>query len=279
MDTHAIEEVEISLLIEALHQRHGYDFSQYAPASFKRRVRALQMHWHLPTISQVTERALHDPDALPTIIARLTVPVSALFRDPDSFDGLHRTVFAYLSSYPRINIWQAGCARGEETYSLAILLSEAGLYDRCRIYATDISTEALAHAREGIYPARSLPEDSEHYHRAGGQHTLSDYFHARYGHLKFSDALKRNIVFAEHNLAADGVFCEAQLVICRNVLIYFQPPLQDRAIGLFRDTLVRGGFLSLGSKEALDHSIHRRAFECIDSRQSLYRLLATQAAA
>ncbi len=272
MDESAVEDIEVDLLIRALQQRHGYDFSQYAQASFRRRVQGLVSHLGLANVTQLIERALHDPALITEIIGRLSVPVSEFFRDPPSFVTLQREVFPLLASYPHINIWQAGCARGEEIYSLAILLSEAGLYDRSRIYATDISEQALEQAREGIFSSRDLRQHSDNYLQSGGTHTLSDYFHARYGHIKLDDALKRNVIFAQHNLAVDGVFCEAHLILCRNVLIYFQPPLQSRVIGLFRDSLVRGGFLCLGAKETVGQSQDRRDFTVVDRRASLYRL-------
>lgn len=267
-----LQELEIDLLIRALQARHGYDFSQYAPASFKRRVQNLLTHYHFDNVSRLIELVLHDEEQITEIIGRLSVPVSEFFRDPATFATLAREVFPTLASYPHINIWQAGCAHGEEVYSLAILLSEAGLYERTRIYATDMSAQALDQAREGIFTSRDLKTYAQNYLDAGGRHTLSDYFHARYGHIKLDDALKRNVMFAQHNLASDAVFCEAHLILCRNVLIYFQPPLQQRVTGLFRDSLVRGGYLCLGSKETLGPYESSRAFALVDRRASLYRL-------
>lgn len=272
MNDARLQDLEIELLIRALQARHGYDFSQYASASFRRRVQNLLVHYQLTNISQLTERVLHDDSLLVEIIGRLSVPVSEFFRDPQTFATLRREVFPLLASYPHINIWQAGCAHGEEVYSLAILLSEAGLYERSRIYATDMSAQALEQAREGIYTTRELKLYAENYLQAGGRQTFSDYFHARYGHIKLDDALKRNVVFAQHNLASDAVFCEAHLILCRNVLIYFQPPLQQRVTALFRDSLVRGGFLCLGAKETLGAHEAARGFSVADRRASLYRL-------
>lgn len=272
MDTAKREDVELDLFVRALQQRHGYDFSGYARASFKRRVQTLVDHFGLANISQLTERVLHWDDCIPDVIARLSVPVSDMFRDPEVFDCLRRDVFPVLASYPHINIWQAGCAHGEEVYTLAILLTEAGLYERTRIYATDISAHALDVAREGIYASRELQNWASSYLQAGGQGTLSDYFHARYGHIKLDESLRRNVVFSTHNLVADAVFCEAQLILCRNVLIYFRPPLQQRAIALFRDSLVRGGYLCLGNKESLSFTGHAGAFSAVDSRHAIYRL-------
>lgn len=272
MDMSPREDIEIGLFISALRLRHGYDFSEYAQASLKRRILGVVSHYNLANVTQLTEKLLHDDTLLPDLLARLSVPVSEMFRDPEVWQKLRSEVFPVLASYPLINIWQAGCAHGEEVYSLAILLSEAGLYERTQIYATDISPHALDQAREGIFPARELRNYAENYRRAGGAHTFSDYFHSRYGHLKLDESLRRNVVFAQHNLAADAAFCEAQLVLCRNVLIYFRAPLQRRAIELFRDSLVRGGHLCLGTKESLRFNGAADAFTLVDAGTSLYRL-------
>ncbi|WP_028079183.1 CheR family methyltransferase [Solimonas soli] len=271
MNESELQDIELELFVRALQRRHGYDFSEYAEASFRRRVQNLLMHFKLRNISQLTERVLHDDASIGEIVARLSVPVSEMFRDPDVFALLRTEVLPVLASYPHISVWQAGCAHGEEVYSLAILLSEAGLYDRTQIYATDISAQALAVAREGIYAARELRTWAANYLRAGGAHTLSDYFHSRYGHIKLDESLRRNVVFATHNLVSDAAFCEAQLILCRNVLIYFRQPLQHRAIGLFHDSLVRGGYLCLGTKESLSFTGHADAFTAVDARAALYR--------
>ncbi|HEY1077390.1 MAG TPA: protein-glutamate O-methyltransferase CheR [Fontimonas sp.] len=262
---------EMAELVQVLKTSHGYDFSDYAPASLRRRALALVDHYGLPDIASLSERIRSDRSLIGEVIGRLSVPVSEFFRDPEVFAVLRQDVLAVLASYPRINIWQSGCAHGEEVYSLAILLSEAGLYERARIYATDISDKALDAAREGIYSARELNNYAANYLKAGGRGTLSDYFHARYGHIKLDDELKRNVVFARHNLVSDAAFCEAHLVLCRNVLIYFQPPLQRRAIGLFADSLVRGGYLCLGTKESLLRSDGAERFELVNRPASLYR--------
>lgn len=265
------EQIELELFVQALQRRHGYDFSQYAPASLKRRVRQLVAQRETGTISALTTCLLHEPGVLAQVLEGLSVPVSDLFRDPLVFRALREQVLPVLASYPQINIWQAGCAHGEEVYSLAILLEEAGLYERSQIFATDLSASALQHASEGIYPAREAQQWSRNYQAAGGTRSLSDYYSARYDLLKLDHRLRRNVTFAQHNLVSDKVFTEAHLVLCRNVLIYFSNPLQDRCLALFRDSLVRGGFLCLGMRESLDFAATAGDFSPLDAKLRIYR--------
>lgn len=268
----ALEDIEIELFVRALKLRHGYDFTQYAPASLRRRVLQLAHAQHADTVSALTTRLLHEADFLPVVLEGLSVPVSEMFRDPDVFKALREQVFPVLASYPQINIWQAGCAHGQEVYSLAILLEEAGLYERTQIYATDFNEAALKHAQEGIYPAKEAQLWSRNYLAASGSHTLADYYSARYELIKLDQRLRRNVIFANHNLVTDEVFCEAHLVLCRNVLIYFSDPLQDRTLALFRDSLVRGGFLCLGTRESLDFAPSATDFTPVDAARRIYRL-------
>jgi len=268
----SLEDIEIDLFVRALKLRHGYDFTQYAPASLKRRVLQLMHAQQTGTVSDLTTRVLHDDQFLTLVLEGLSVPVSEMFRDPDVFSALREQVFPVLASYPQINIWQAGCAHGQEVYSLAILLEEAGLYERTQIYATDFNEAALRHAQEGIYPAREAQLWSRNYLAAGGSHTLADYYSARYELIKLDQRLRRNVIFANHNLVTDEVFCEAHLVLCRNVLIYFSDPLQDRTLALFRDSLVRGGFLCLGTRESLDFAPSAADFVPVDAARRIYRL-------
>ena len=267
------EDIEIALFVQALKLRHGYDFGGYAPASFKRRVLALQTVTGASSVSRLTERLLHEDAFLHEVIARLSVPVSEMFRDPRTFRQLREEVMPLLATWPAINIWQAGCAHGEEVYSLAILLWECGLYERAHIFATDFSDEALRRAEEGIYPLREARLYSDNYLRSGGTGSLSDWYTARYQHIRIDERLRRNVTFANHNLVSDGVFGEMQLIVCRNVLIYFGDALQDRVLGLFRDSLVRGGFLCLGSRESLRRSELREQFRELSPGASIYRCL------
>lgn len=266
-----IEDVEIDLFVRALQMRHGYDFSRYAPASFKRRVMNLVSNTGSATVTELIGRLLRDDSLVPQVIAGLSVPVSEMFRNPSAFRILRDEVLPVLASYPVVNIWQAGCAFGQEVYSLAILLEEAGLYERCQIFATDISDAALVRAQEGIFPIRDARQYAENYIAAGGQRTLSDYYHARYDFMKFDERLTRNVTFANHNLVCDGVFCEAHLILCRNVLIYFTDSLQDHALQLFRDSLVRNGFLCLGNRENIQFASAAKDFQAVNARERIFR--------
>jgi chemotaxis protein methyltransferase CheR len=239
-------------------------------------VQLLSEQLECKTISGLIERVIHEPQLLPRLLDGLTVPASDMFRDPTMFRALRETVLPMLASYPQINIWQAGCAHGQEVYSLAILLEEAGLYERSQIFATDLSERALEHAQEGIYPAREAQQWSRNYQASGGSRSLADYYSARYNLLKLDQRLRRHVTFARHNLAADGVFCEAHLILCRNVLIYFSNPLQERVLSLFSDSLVRGGFLCMGLRESLDYASSANDFSAFDEAQRIYRLAAPQ---
>lgn len=266
-----LEQIELDLFVQALHRRHGLDFSQYASASLIRRVRQLVKTHDSGSISELTTRLLHEADFVKPVIEGLSVPVSEMFRDPAVFAALRERVFPMLASYPRITIWVAGCAHGQEAYSLAILLEEAGLYDRCQIFATDFNHEALRRAHEGIYPARDAQPWSRRYLEAGGSHSLADYYSARYNFIKMDQRVRRNITFTGHNLVGDTVFNEMQLILCRNVLIYFSEALQNRTLQLFSDSLVRGGYLCLGPRESLDFAPIASQFGVLDRKLRLYR--------
>ena len=266
-----LEQIELDLFVQALVRRYGHDFSQYAPASLTRRVRQLVRTQRCDSISALTARLLHEPDFVPRVIQGLSVPVSEMFRDPPVFKALRERVLPMLASYPQITIWQAGCAHGQEVYSLAILLEETGLYERSHIFATDFNADALQRAQEGIYPARDAQLWSRNYLEAGGTQSLASYYNARYDFIKLDQRLRRHITFASHNLVADKVFCEAHLVLCRNVLIYFSNPLQNRTLALFRDSLVRGGYLCMGLRETLEFAPVAADFTAVDASLRLYR--------
>lgn len=254
-------EIELQLLLQAIYLKYQYDFRDYSLASLRRRLRQAQGDFDCRTLSELQGRILREPAAFAKLLQYLTVQVSEMFRDPAYFRALRERVIPTLHTYPSVKVWVAGCSSGEELWSLAILFEEAGLSARTIFYATDVNPEALRLAADGVYPLERIAGFSRNYLAAGGARTLSDYYHAAYGAATFSRALKRHVVFADHSLATDSVFSEVHLVSCRNVLIYFNQPLQNRAIGLFRDALVRRGFLGLGSKESLRFSQHVSDFD------------------
>jgi chemotaxis protein methyltransferase CheR len=269
-----IEDIEIDLFVEALRRRHGYDFRHYAKASLRRRVDGLAMALGYTGIAEAIPRLLYDETVLGTVLSGLSVPVTDMFRDPHVFAGIREQVVPLLDTYPRLNIWQAGCATGDEVYSLAILLEEAGLLHKTQIYATDINDVALAKAEEGIFPAAALDGFAGNYQRAGGCRALQDYFSFAYGFAKIRGDLKDHVSFAHHNLVSDGVFCEVHMVLCRNVLIYFDRVLQQRVLGLFADSLIRGGFLCLGTRETVAAFGIGQRFTSVDKALRLFKLTA-----
>jgi chemotaxis protein methyltransferase CheR len=253
-------DIELHLLIDAIYLKYHYDFRRYAAASLKRRLTAAMNRFNCQTFSQLQSKVLHDPEMFPMLLDFLTVPVSEMFRDPSYFRSLRETVIPLLRTYPSLKIWVAGCSTGEEVYSLAILLREEGLLARSLIYATDINPHVLQKATAGVYEVERIAGFTQSHRKSGGNTSLSDYYTAAYGRAVFDKSLKEHIVFSDHSLATDSVFAEVQLVSCRNVLIYFNRDLQDRAVGLFRDALCRKGFLGIGSKESLRFSAHHESF-------------------
>ena len=244
-------DLELKLLLEAIYLKYQHDFRNYSNSSLKRRMAQALVHFRCDSLSQLQHKVLHDPDVFPQMLQYLTVQVSEMFRDPTYFKAIREKVVPILHTYPSVKIWVAGCSSGEELWSLAILMEEEGLGNRTLFYATDINPEALRIAEAGIYPTERIAGFSKNYLAAGGKRSLSDYYHAAYGAASFSRSLKSQVVFANHSLATDSVFSEVHMVSCRNVLIYFNHELQDRAVTLFKDALVRRGFLGLGSKESL----------------------------
>ncbi len=258
--TRSVFDIELPLLLEAVYRKYHYDFRGYAAASLKRRLTQAMERFGCRTLSQLQDRLLHEPALFPALLDFLTVQVSEMFRDPPYFRALREKVVPLLRTYPSLKIWVAGCSTGEEVYSLAILLREEGLLERSLIYATDINASALERAQAGIYDAARIGGFTDNHRKSGARSSLSDYYTAAYGKAVFDKALKTNIVFADHSLSTDSAFSEVQLVSCRNVLIYFDRVLQDRVLGLFRESLCRKGFLGLGAKESLRFSAHSYAF-------------------
>lgn len=266
-------ERELHLLMEAIYLQYSYDFRDYAGASQKRRVLQALAQLDCPTIPALQAKVLHDPALFMQLLQYLTVPVSEMFRDPPFFLALRQQVIPRLRTYPSVKIWIAGCSTGEEAYSLAILLREEGLLERSLIYATDINAKALDKARQGIFSLSSIKGHTANYQKAGGKQAFSDYYTAAYDAAIFDKSLRENITFADHSLATDSVFSETQLVLCRNVLIYFNKKLQDRALGLFHESLSHRGFLGLGSKESIDFSAYATRFEPLDKPERIFRKL------
>ncbi|GAB3048492.1 CheR family methyltransferase [Stenotrophomonas tumulicola] len=267
-------DLELKVLVEAIYQRYHYDFRNYAVSSLRRRMRQAMQRYECERLADLQHRLLHEPDLFAQAMQFFTVQVSEMFRDPAYFVALREHAMPVLRTYPSIKLWVAGCSTGEEVWSLAILLQEEGLLDRSIIYATDINPAALSAAEAGTYGIDRIAQFSRNYLQARGQGSLSDYYTADYNGAVFDRRLRRNVVFADHSLATDTVFSEVQLVSCRNVLIYFNRPLQDRAVGLFREALVHRGFLGLGSKESLQFGEHGNAFEVCSREQRLYRKAA-----
>jgi len=267
----SIRDVELGLLLDAIYLTYHYDFRSYAEASIKRRIMTALVHFRCETISRLQERVLREPQLFAELLRFLTVQVSEMFRDPTYYRALRETVVPYLKTYASLKIWVAGCSTGEEAYSLAIMLYEEGLLDRTLIYATDINPESLRIAEEGMYETKRFTKFTENYQLSGGLASLSDYYSAAYGGAVLDRSLKKAIVFSDHSLATDSVFAEMHLVSCRNVLIYFDKGLQERVLGLLRDSLCHKGFLGLGLKETLRFSQHATAFTEIVPDARIYQ--------
>lgn len=267
----AIEDLEMRLLLEAIHRKFHYDFRGYSMASLKRRLRQAREHFGCESFSLLQHKVLHEPEALPRLLNFLTVQVSEMFRDPGYFRAVRDKVVPHLRTYPSLKIWIAGCSTGEELYSLAILFREEGLEQRTVFYATDINLDALQKARSGVYSLDRIALFTENHRLSGGKSSLSDYYTTGYGSAMFDKSLRQRTVFSDHSLVSDSVFAEVQMVSCRNVLIYFDRELQDRALGLFKDALVRKGFLGLGSKETLRFSPHAPAFTDFCREHRIYQ--------
>lgn len=268
------EDVELALLLEGIYRHYGFDFRQYAKASIRRRLWRRVYAEELRTLSGLQERVLHDPAAMERLLLDLSINVTSMFRDPTFFAAFRARVVPVLRTYPFLRIWNAGCSTGEETYALAILLHEVGLLDRTRIHATDINERVLQAAADGVYPLAKMREYTENYLSAGGTRAFSDYYTSAYGRAQFDRALIENVVFAQHNLVSDRSFNEFHVIVCRNVLIYFDRDLQNQVLGLFLDSLVPLGILALGHKETVRHSELAERFSVVDEPERLFRRAA-----
>ena len=274
MRQRGVEDAEIEALTAALRERYGYDFSNYARQSFVRRVRYAMGEEAVDSVSALQRELLRDPMAMRRFLANLSVHVTAMFRDAEFYRVLRSLVIPWLRTYPFIRIWHAGCATGEEVYSMAILLEEEGIYDRCRIYATDLSEVILHRARLATYPLGVVQSYAGNYREAGGTRDFASYYTAGQQHALFHEKLRRNVVFSLHNLVSDGSFNEFHLVFCRNVMIYFDNILRDRVLALFRESLCRGGHLALGARESLNLTSVSDFFREIKPGSKIYRRLS-----
>jgi len=263
--------LEIELILEAIFQQYGYDFRNYSKAHVKRRLLSRLSTSGLKSISEMQHKVLHEPGFFDQLLRDLSINVTEMFRDPSFYLAIRKEIIPILKTYPFIKVWHAGCSTGEEVYSFAILLKEEGLYNRVQIYATDFNTNVLEIAKKGIYPINRIKEFTANYQQAGGRQSFSDYYMADYNSVIFDQSLKKNIVFAEHNLVTDSVFAEVNIIICRNVLIYFNRDLQDTVFNLFSDSLINGGFLCLGSKETIQFSSKAGLYETINFQEKLYK--------
>jgi chemotaxis protein methyltransferase CheR len=266
-----VDALELDLLLDAIFRLYGYDFRGYARTSIRRRIANAMKAEEVSTISGLQERVLHDRAAFDRLLSGISVHVSAMFRDPGFFLAFRQHAVPLLRTYPFIRIWQAGCSLGEEAYSLAILLEEEGLYERSLIYATDINESSLRHAREAIYPADLMQKYTQNYLQSGGQRSFSEYYTARYDFAILRPGLQRNIVFSQHNLVSDGPFNEFNVILCRNVMIYFNRPLQEKTHALFHASLGMFGILGLGSRETLRFMPQEASYEQIVPDEKLYR--------
>ncbi len=266
-----LEDIEVRLLTEGIFRHYGFDFRDYSLPSLRRRVWKRVYAEGLSTISGLQERILHDPASMERLLLDLSINTTAMFRDPTFYLAFRRKVVPVLRTYPFVRIWHAGCSTGEEVYSMAILLQEEKLLDRCRIYATDINEAVLQRAKEGIFPLNTMQENTSNYIAAGGAGTFSEYYTARYDYAIFRPSLRENVVFAQHNLVTDSSFNLFNVILCRNVLIYFNNTLQDRVQRLFLDSMEMFGILGLGKKETIRYSAVSENYEEIDREERLYR--------
>jgi chemotaxis protein methyltransferase CheR len=266
-----VDEIELALLLEGVYRRYGFDFREYAPASLRRRVWRRVHAEGLSTLSALQDKLLHDPASMERLLLDLSINVTAMFRDPSFYVAFREKVVPALRTYPFTRIWVAGCATGEEVYSLAILLHEEDVYDRTRIYATDINESVLERARAGVFPLDKMREYTQNYIKAGGKRAFSEYYLAKYDGAQFQRSLVENVVFAQHNLVSDRSFNEFNAIVCRNVMIYFDRGLQDRVHRLFYESLMMFGVLALGAKESIRFSPFDERYEDLDANERMFK--------
>ena len=263
--------LEITSLLEAFFQKYSYDFRHYSEAHIRRRIMNRMKMSGMENVSQMQSRLLNDETFASNLLQDLSITVTEMFRDPGFYRSLRENVIPILKTYPFIKIWHAGCATGEEAYSMAIIMQEEGLYERTTIYATDFNQQALSHAKEGIFSNKMIKDYTVNYQLSGGKESFSDYYTANYDRVILNKYLKRNIVWANHNLVTDSIFAEVHLILCRNVLIYFDKNLQNRVQKLFHNSLINGGILCLGSKEGLRFTDLSDEYTELDKKQRIFK--------
>ena len=268
-----IEKIEITLLLEGIYQRYGHDFRNYAYPSIKRRVYHRIEIDKLNSISELQQKVLYDPFYMQKLLADFSINVTEMFRDPEFYISFRENVVPILHSYPFVRIWHAGCSTGEEAYSMAILLHEEGLYEKAKIYATDMNKDVIEKAKKGVFSFDKMKQYTSNYQKAGGTHAFSEYYTADQYGVKLEPFLSKNIVFAQHNLVTDHSFNEFNVILCRNVLIYFEKSLQIQVHDLFQKSLSRFGILGLGSKESIRFIPHRSSYEDLDGKNKIYKKL------
>lgn len=266
-----IEKIEMDMLLEAIYRYYGYDFRNYARSFLLRRVMHCVHKENLKSISALQEKILRDPEMMRTLFSTLSINVTEMFRDPSFFQSFRKNVIPFVRDYPDIRIWHVGCATGEEVYSMAILLHEEGLYEKARIYATDINIKALNQAKRGTYSLAYMQQYTKNYFEAGGTRAFSEYYKVVGEKVVFHPFLQKNMVFAEHNLVTDSSFNEFDIIICRNVLIYFNKSLQNDVHKLLYESLSLSGFLGLGKREGIRFTSYGNHYEEIDSANKMYR--------
>ena len=271
IDPYQTEALEVDLLLAGVAERYGYDFRGYSRASLMRRVRHAASREGVSTVSALQDRVLHDPRSMARFIERVAVHTTSMFRDPEVYLALRNEIIPLLRTYPFIRIWHAGCSSGEEVYSLAILLHEAGVYDRCRLYATDFSDSVIERARKGIFPISAMRDYTLAYQKAGGRGDFSAYYETDARHAVIRQSLRRHTVFSQHNLVSDSAFNEFHLILCRNVMIYFGRELRERVHDLLYTSLGNFGVLSIGKKESLHFTPFEDRFQELGADLRLYR--------
>jgi len=271
MDNSDIEHIEINLLLEGIRSRWGYDFTNYSYASLKRRLEHARNEAGLIRFTELLDQLMHNEGLFDKFLKSMSITVTEMFRDPAFYKTIREKLIPVLKTFPFIKIWHAGCATGEEVYSMAILLHEENFLERTRIYATDFNKQSLDIAEKGVYPVRVIESYADNYRIAGGKQNFSDYYNSGYDFIKMKDFLKERITFSYHNLVTDSVFGEMNLISCRNVLIYFDKTLQNHVLTLFSDSMRYGGFLCLGSKESLNFSSVKNIFESVDAKQRIFK--------